>query len=176
MGYNTDFRGAVTVVPPLNRHEIGYLRRFAHTRRMDRRSGPYYCGKGFAGQDREPDIVDYNKPGFGQPGLWCKWEPTDDGSRIQWNHAEKFYFGEEWMAYLVTTFLMPGAKLAEELKSRVEGRYYAPEFAHFTFDHVVNGVIDAQGEEYEDLWRLVVTDNVVTSVEMEPGLIDVDEP
>jgi hypothetical protein len=80
VGYNTDFQGAVTVVPPLNKHEIAYLRRFASTRRMDRELGPYYCGKGFAGQDREPDIRDYNKPGFDQPGLWCKWEPSTTSS------------------------------------------------------------------------------------------------
>jgi len=161
MGYNTDFRGAVTVVPPLNRHEIAYLRRFAGTRRMDRDLGPYYCGTGFRGQAEDPAIRDDNEPGFDQPGLWCKWEPTDDGGRIQWNQIEKFYDGELWMAYLVRTFLMPEAHLAEELESRVEGRYYAPEFAHFTFNHLVNGVIDAEGEEEDDVWQLIVTDNVV---------------
>ena len=162
MGYHTEFRGAVTVVPPLNEHEIGYLRRFAGSRRMDRELGPYYCGTGFAGQDEEPDIRDYNSPGFDQPGLWCKWEPTDDGGRIQWNQAEKFYDAELWMAYVVRTFLMPSALLAEELASPVEGRYYAPEFAHFTFDHVVDGLIDAEGEEPDDVWQLAVTGNVVT--------------
>ena len=176
MGYNTEFRGAVTVVPPLNRHEIAYLRRFAETRRMDRERGPYYCGKGYAGQADEPDIRDYNKPGFEQPGLWCKWEPTDDGSQIEWNQAEKFYDADAWMAYLIRTFLMPGAPLAEELASPVPGRYYAPEFSHFTFDHVVNGVIDAEGEEPDDVWQLIVTDNVVTTHEMESGPIGVDEP
>lgn len=161
MGYNTDFRGAVTIVPPLNKHEVAYLRRFAGTRRMDRELGPYYCGKGFAGQDQEPDIRDYNKPGFGQPGLWCKWEPTDDGARIQWNQQEKFYDADDWMEYVITTFLMPEADLAEELASPVEGRFYAGEFAHFTFDHVVNGVIQAEGEEDDDVWTLAVTDNEV---------------
>ena len=164
MGYTTDFEGAVTVVPPLNEHEIAYLRRFADTRRMDRELGPYYCGKGFGGQEQEPDIRDYNKPGFGQPGLWCKWEPTDDGARIQWNEAEKFYYAAEWMDYVISTFLMPGAPLAEELASRVPGRYYAPEFARFTFDHTVNGMIEAQGEDPDDVWTLTVTDNVVTAL------------
>ncbi|ACU70079.1 hypothetical protein Caci_1153 [Catenulispora acidiphila DSM 44928] len=176
MGYTTEFTGAVTVEPPLNTHEISYLRRFVGTRRMDRELGPYYCGTGHMGQDEEPDIRDYDKAGFGQPGLWCKWEPTDDGSRIRWNQAEKFYNSEEWMAYLIRTFLMPGAALAAELASRVEGHYYAPEFAHFTFDHVVNGAIDADGEEVDDLWQLVVTDNEVTTRDMGPGPIYVDEP
>ena len=74
MGYTTDFEGAVTVVPPLNEHEIAYLRRFADTRRMD------------------------------------------------------------------------------------------PEFARFTFDHTVNGTIEAQGEDPDDAWTLTVTENVVTAL------------
>jgi hypothetical protein len=176
MGYTTEFTGAVTVEPPLNEHEISYLRRFVGTRRMDREQGPYYCGTGFAGQDEEPDILDYDKAGFGQPGLWCRWEPTDDGRRIQWGGAEKFYNSEEWMAYLIRTFLMPGAVLSEELAAGFEGRYYAPEFEYFTFDHVVNGVIDADGEEVDDVWQLIVTDNEVTSREVESGLTDIDEP
>jgi hypothetical protein len=43
-------------------------------------------------------------------------------------------------------------------------------------DHVVNGVIDADGEEDDDVWQLIVTDNVVTTCEMEPGPTDTDEP
>lgn len=164
MGYHTEFHGAVTVTPPMNPHEIAYLRRFADTRRMDRELGPYYCGRGLAGQAWEPDIRDYNKPGSDQPGLWCKWVPTDDGSRIEWNRAEKFYDADEWMAYLIRTFLMPGALLAAESAAPVAGRYYAPEFAHFTFDHTVNGMIHAVGEAPDDVWELVVTGNVVTAL------------
>lgn len=161
MGYTTTFRGVIAVEPPLNRHEIAYLRRFADTRRMDRDRGPYYCGTGHAGQDDEPDIRDYDRPGPDQPGLWCKWGPTDDGRGIEWNRAEKFYDAEKWMAYLIRTFLMPGASLAGELTAPVEDRYYAPEFEHFTFDHVLNGVIHARGEETDDVWQLVVTDGEV---------------
>lgn len=176
MGYTTYFKGSVTVVPPLNPQEIAYLRRFGETRRMDRLLGPYYCGTGFSGQDHEADILNYNKEALGQPGLWCKWEPTDDGSQIRWNGVEKFYDAEEWMAYVIKTFLMPGAVLAEELASPVEDRYYPPEFAHFTFDHVVNGLIDAEGEDPEDVWQLIVTDNEVTTRVLEPGPTDTDEP
>jgi hypothetical protein len=32
---------------------------------------------------------------------------------------------------------------------------------HFTFDHVVNGTIDAQGDDPDDRWQLVVVDNEV---------------
>src|SRR5262245_48577210 len=164
MGYTTEFTGSVTVVPPLNEHEVAYLRRFAESRRMLRGNGPYYTGTGYAGQDQEPDIIEYGEPAEGQPGLWCQWTPTDDGAGIEWDGEEKFYSAEHWMPYLIDTFLRQGAQLQHELADRVAGRYYAPEFEHFTFDHVVNGTIDAEGEEEDDVWRLVVTDNEVEVV------------
>jgi hypothetical protein len=36
MGYTTEFDGSVSISPPLNAHEIAYLRKFAASRRMDR--------------------------------------------------------------------------------------------------------------------------------------------
>lgn len=161
MGYTTTFTGSIAVTPPLNRHEIAYLRRFGDSRRMDRERGPYYCG-GREDDGDEYDVRDHNHPAPDQPGLWCKWEPAEDGTAIAWNGVEKFYDSEKWMAYLILAFLQPDAWLAQELKAPVEGRYYAPEFEHFTFDHVLDGVIDAQGEEEDDTWQLVVTGGVVT--------------
>lgn len=159
MGYTTEFTGSVTVTPPLNPDEIDYLRRFADSRRMDRTAGPYaVADTGFRG----PDVKDYNRPPQGQPGLWCDWTPTDDGSAIRWNGTKKFRNADEWMAYLIDTFLAPDAALSVELRNRVPGRYYDPAFARFTFDHVVDGVIDAQGEDFDDRWRLAVTGSVVT--------------
>jgi hypothetical protein len=162
MGYTTDFTGHVTVTPPLNADEIAYLRRFADTRRMLRENGPYYTGTGYAGQDHEPDIIDYNRPPEGQPGLWCKWEPADDGTAIRWNGGEKFYDPVERMRYLIDTFLKPGAGLKTELGEPTAGRTYPEEFRHFMFDHLLNGTIEAQGEEPDDHWFLVVEDNEVT--------------
>jgi hypothetical protein len=165
VGYTTDFTGQITVTPALNDSEIAFLRRFAGTRRMNRRNGPYYTGTGWAGQDHEPDIVEYNRPPEGQPELWCHWVPTDDGSRIEWSGSEKFYSSPEWMAYLIDTFLRPGAGLEAELRDRVTGRFYPEEFARFTFDHTLNGVIEAQGEFPEDRWILAVDNNEI-AVEM----------
>lgn len=157
MGYTTTYTGAITVDPPLNEHELAYLRRFAASRRMDRDLGPYFCGEWDADEDSEPGIRHYSWPGPEQPGLWCHWEPTADGRGIEWNGVEKFYYGERWMAFLIQTFLAPGATLAEELAAPIEGRYYAPEFEHFTFDHVLTGRIEARGDEPDDVWQLVVT-------------------
>ena len=72
---------------------------------------------------------------------WCKWEPTADGTAIAWNGHEKFYYGDLWMEHLITTFLAP-------------------------WGHVVNGVIEAEGDEEGDLWRIEVRDNAVYVVRL----------
>jgi len=70
------------------------------------------------------------------PGIWCQWVPTEDGAELVWDGGEKFYNAAAWMKYLVDTFL--------------------------SGTHVLNGEIDAQGEDPEDRWRLYVVDNVVS--------------
>ena len=70
MGYTTEFGGSVSISPPLNAHEIAYLRKFAASRRMDRARGPYFVdGSGPFGQGHDDDIRGFNKPPAGQPGL-----------------------------------------------------------------------------------------------------------
>ncbi|WP_063772022.1 MFS transporter [Kitasatospora mediocidica] len=162
MGYTTEFTGHVTITPPLNPAEIAYLRKFAGTRRMDRDNGPYFVdGTGHAGQGHDPDIRTFDKPPAGQPGLWCGWVPTADGSAIEWNRTEKFYDSPEWMTYLIDHFLKPGAHTQSN-----------PGFADFTFNHLLNGTIDAQGEEPWDTWQLLVRDNKVSTSEPEPPAPD----
>ncbi len=143
MGYTTDFSGSVTVTPPLNEAEVAYLNKFAATRRMRRKQGPY-CVE----DERKADIVDYNTPPEGQPGLWCQWVSTEDGTEITWDGGEKFYNAPEWMEYIIDHFLAPGAKAAEQLP-------------FLQANHIVNGTIEAQGEDGDDRWRLVATNNVV---------------
>jgi hypothetical protein len=156
MGYTTDFEGSVRVEPPLNRDEIEYLMKFSGTRRMKRGQGPYFVlGTGSFGQGDDPDIEEYNHPPEGQPGLWCQWVPTEDGTEIVWNGSEKFYESAEWMHYLIDHFLRPGA----QAKTQTHGG------PPFTFaDHVLNGRINAQGEDIDDRWTLVVRENVVESL------------
>jgi hypothetical protein len=149
MGYSTEFTGHVTVTPPLNPAEITYLRKFADSRRMNRPEGPYDTTDYYYGQLTQEQL---NRPPAGQPGLWCNWAPTDDGATIQWNQAEKFYYSTEWMQYLVDHFLKPGGHAHGE-----------PGFDEFTFDHVVNGTIDAQGDDPDDTWQLIVIDNLASN-------------
>jgi len=59
---------------------------------MLRTNGPYYIGGGDFGQARENDIIDYNRPPEGQPGLWCQGVASEDGTEIHWNGAKKFYY------------------------------------------------------------------------------------
>jgi hypothetical protein len=147
MGYTTEFWGEVMIDPPLNEAEAEYLRKFANTRRMYRKKGPYFVdGSGDFGQGHDPDIIDFNNPDPSQPGLWCQWVPTPSRDALEWDGGEKFYDSVEWMQYIINHFLKPGA---------FASRSGDPQFTEFTFDHTLNGVIDAQGEDPEDRWKLV---------------------
>lgn len=157
MGYTTDFSGAFDLSPALNAAQIAYLKLFANTRRMMRSvtlvgvrpdpvrvavglpvgiEGEYFVGSsGYAGQEHSSDVVDFNCPPSTQPGLWCQWEPTDDGTKIQWNGVEKFYSYTEWLQYLIDNFLNKwGITITGEV------RYQGEESADFGRVVVVNGI------------------------------------
>ena len=212
MGYTTDFWGSVTIEPPLNEHEVSFLNDFAHTRRMARHKGAYYClDTDNFGQNQADDVINHNgvgcvedewvdnpkhtpdlrygEPGFeprmmkvtlaepicppefgtpaAQPGLWCQWVPGGDiggdtaPHSLGWNGTEKFYDATEWMIYLIDNFLKPDAFATTEKGQELVALAGDPRLQHFTFDHVCNGVIEAQGEDSDDRWRIVVDNNEV---------------
>lgn len=99
------------------------------------------------GQDDDDSVVDHNDPPAGQPGLWCQWEPNDDGTAIQWDEGEKFYSYVEWLRYLVEHFLAP-------------------------WGYTLNGEVTWEGEESGDLGKIVVTDN---AVEVKAGTVTYDD-
>lgn len=127
MGYTTSFTGSVSCTPSLNTAQVAYLKKFAQTRRMKRdenkagtlsdpireavglplgAQAEYFVGGlGLYGQDGDSSVVNFNTKPSTQPGLWCRWEPTDNGKRIRWNNAEKFYDYVEWLHYLNENFL-----------------------------------------------------------------------
>jgi len=152
MGYTTDFEGQIQVNPPLSSEEVEFLKKFSDTRRMDCEQGPYYVDRGgFAGQDDSDKLIkDYNKPPSGQPGLWCKWEPTDNGTYIRWNEMEKFYDSVEWMQYLIDHFIGASPLAKGELP--------------FLEGHELSGEIFAQGEDPGDTWKLVVANGIASMV------------
>lgn len=136
MGYSTYFDGEFTVTPPLTPAHREYLEAFRDTRRMKRNpliadtfpdplrvavglpvgDGGQYCvgsNRLNSGQDHDASILDYNKPPHDQPGLWCQWVPSEDGSLIVWDEGEKFYNYTEWLKYIIAHFLRPwGYKLS----------------------------------------------------------------
>lgn len=158
MGYQTDLDGAWKVTPPMSPEHIAYINKFTETRRMKRDvkkaallpdpireavglpigyEGQYFVGgTGYAGQDRDASIIEYNEQPTGQPGLWCKWEVSKDGTTISWNGCEKFYDYVEWIQYLIDNFLT-------------------------LWGYTLNGSILWQGEEIQDRGEIVIKDNVV---------------
>lgn len=164
MGYTTYFTGEFTLDRPLTIEHRTYLKTFSETRRMKRdasktaeredkvreavglpigEDAAYFVGAtADFGQEHTSDIVNYNRPPTGQPGLWCKWEPNEEGTAILWNEAEKFYDYVEWLAYLIEHFLEP-------------------------WGYKLNGVVEWSGEEDEDVGRIHVRDNKVAAKQAE---------
>lgn len=155
MGYNTDFTGSIQIEPPLNQSEINYLTKFGWTRHKTRKQGPFYV----VDQEwneysfNDPNAININSPEGKQPGIWCHFIPTEDGSELVWDESEKTYDATEWIEYLINTFLKTNAT-AKDSK--------LPYFENFTFDHVCNGELFACGEDYDDRWKIVVKDNKVS--------------
>jgi hypothetical protein len=169
MGYTTTFQGQFNLDKNLTEAHAAYLKRFSETRRMSRKNetalrhlpdpirervflpvaeeDAYFTGSADRyGQDfNHPTVLDSNRPPKGQPGLWCRWVPTEDRTGIEWNQREKFYDYAEWLEYLIEHFL------------RLWG-------------YTLNGQVWWRGEEFDDVGTLVVEDNVVSKHEWEGGL------
>ena len=159
MGYSTDFSGEFKLDRPLTYAHREYLAQFSYTRRVKRdvkktellldglriaaglpvgEDGSYYVGESDSnfGQDLTPDIVDYDSPPSTQPGLWCQWTPNSNGTAIVWDEGEKFYHYVEWIEYLIKYFLAP-------------------------WQYRINGEVEWQGEERDDIGKIIVRDNAV---------------
>ena len=174
MGYTTDFVGKIQIDKPLTELQEAYINAFSETRRMRRDvslikdnpkhlhnqlglglgvDGEYFVdGGGYAGQDHEDSIIDYNSPPKNQAGLWCKWEVVDR-QYIQWSGMEKFYYYVEWMEYIINNFLEP-------------------------WGYTCNGDIQWQGEDTGDIGKIVVKDNIVSTQHVtfkDDGIEDDDE-
>ena len=146
MGYTTDFEGSFNITPVLSQKDNEFLTKFSETRRMARNVGPeygiegefYVDGTGWAGQDSDKNVINYNRPPSTQPGLWCQWIPTDDGSELVWDGGEKFYNYVEWLDYLIDKILAPRG-------------------------YTLNGECQWFGEERDDVGVIIVKNNKVTT-------------
>lgn len=168
MGVNTNYLGHVEIVPGLNQAEYAYLTAFADTRRSVRPEGPYAVTPADpkdGTSDRE--IARYNRINDGQPGYWCQWVPCPHGCCLGWNGREKFYAGPAWLQYLIDHFLKRGA-VAQHSGNE--------QFADFTFDHRMNGLIVGEQQDLHELFLLRIEDDVVSQHVLRRGDPDYGQP
>jgi hypothetical protein len=166
MGYTTEFNGTFILNPPATQEQIEYINKFSGTRRMRRDvaklqavhkgehglngnygvDGEYFVGgAGHGGQDRDETIVEYNSPPSTQPGLWCQWILTEDGTQLQWDEGEKFYKYIEWLKYLITNFFEPwGNKLSGNVI------YQGEEIVDRGVISVLNNEVEVTGSDSAD--------------------------
>jgi hypothetical protein len=145
MGYTTEFEGHFQVDRPVDDDTLKLLTGLNRTRRMSRRVDPsygvegefYVDGTGFAGQDRDASVIDYNRPPSTQPSLWCQWQIDEqDKQTIAWDGGEKFYNYVEWIKYIIDKVLIP--------------RGYS-----------LSGEVHWQGENRRDIGRILIVNNQV---------------
>lgn len=168
MGYSTTFDCNVSIEPAVAPELVEYIGRFSRTRHMKRdveklktlfegKAGELYGYNGELGIEgeyylngdddlrqmtKDDSILNYNTAPSTQPGLWCDFIISSDGKSIEWDQAEKTYDGEEWVRYLIDSFLTPNG-------------------------YVVNGTINAYGEDSDDRWVMNIENNIVTSTSMD---------
>jgi hypothetical protein len=145
MGVSTNYLGHVEIGPSLNQAEYDYLHAFARSRRSYPPEGPYavspedpHAGSG------EQEVELYNQIADGQPGYWCQWVPCPHGCCPVWDGHEKFYAGPAWLQYLIDHFLRRSAR------TRTIG---GSQFAGFSFDHEMNGMIVGEQGDNRELFR-----------------------
>lgn len=154
MGYTTTFTGCFGLDRKLDDETYVFLGKLANTRRMKRSpemleelgygeayqfgmDGEFFVdGTGYAGQDTDASVIDSNNPPATQPGLWCQWMPLEDRKTIVWDEGEKFYASQKWIEYIINFILAPKG-------------------------YIVNGAVNARGEEKGDRWHLIIKDNEV---------------
>lgn len=120
MGYTTEFSGKITITPPLNEAQIETINNWCE----ERHAGPV-------------------QPHAGCPGIWCDYKVSEEGDKIYWNGAEKAYYMDKWMEYLIEKYFIAWGK-------------------------VLNGRMLAEGEDSEDVWVLEVKANDVNVIPVAP--------
>lgn len=165
MGLRTSYLGRVRVEPPLSPDEADFLHAFNATRHCGS-TGPLDVAEHPLDNEAVPEGVGYNDAAPKMPGLWCPWTCCPDGCCLRWDGVEKPYAPQLWLAYLIDTFLRPGAALPDDAAARQRG---------LTFDHVLNGMVVGERAETAELFALQVRNNKVVRRTLVPPLEGVNE-
>lgn len=143
MGYSTDFNGTLELNKQLTEEDAEFIRKLTDSRRMKLKvdakygvEGEFYVNDDNSMFGKNDVVIDNNNPPSTQPGLWCHIVPTRDSFGLEWDGGEKTYHMEDWIFYLINRYLAPRG-------------------------YVVNGTMEAFGEDHGDIWAIKVEDNVV---------------
>ncbi len=141
MGFSTAYLGRLDITPHLNPAEVEWLRAYHLTERAFHPDDPYAVPA-----HPQAEVFEHPEcllPGGGwvirretESGLpRCDWQPCVEGCCLEWSSIEKSNTASRELAYLIDHFLRPGAH------AQRDGRV---DFADFTFDHVVSGIVAAE--------------------------------
>ena len=137
MGYHTEFQGSFKLNKKLTKKLAEQIGLLSTTRRMARNVAPEYGVEGeFYFKDDNLGVIGNNRPPRSQPSLWCQWVPTGDLKGLTWDGGEKFYEYTTWLNYIIKNFLTPNG-------------------------YRLSGTVEFQGEDRNDIGRIVVKDNQV---------------
>ncbi len=164
MGYTTYFNGEFSFNREIDEETKIFVNRFSRVRHMKRNpekikeifpdweknclngnlgiEGEFFVGGDALepfGQKEDESVMDGNRPASTQPGLWCQWEISENGT-LKWDEGEKFYYYVEWLEYLIKNIFIPK-------------------------DYILNGEISWEGEDSDDFGTIVVVNNEVTTKE-----------
>lgn len=168
MGFNTDYLGHLTITPPLNEAEGEWLRGFADWEALPD-GDPFALpmnpraalAKAFA------DAGGSMRPSRAVPYGVGHWRVCEHGDRIDWHRADKSNDAAEALSFLVEYYLGPNAR------ARDCGN---PDFAEFTFDHHLDGVVVAVRNDTEEMFLLRVTNSRITRETVVPGVAWWNDP
>ncbi len=81
-----------------------YLKPFSFDRKINQKHADLLIQ--FSQTEHEDEL---GRPGgYGKPPTYyCQWVPTPDRNGLEWDKNEKFYYGMEWLEYLIDTFIAP---------------------------------------------------------------------
>ena len=126
MGFSTIYLKPFQLDRPLTPEQVEELVEFNETEHEDENGEPGGEGK--------------------PPTYYCQWVPTADRAGLEWDKNEKFYFGAEWLEYLIEHYIKP-------------------------WGYTLNGESPWYIDDFEAGGILRVTDNVVSQEERDIAAI-----